>query len=96
MKVYSADICIDCRNWKHIAALRGLNLDTVDITENTANLREFLHLRDTHPAFARCRELGGIGIPCFVEGDFVTLSENEALAYLGQGEILPEEIREHR
>lgn len=96
MKVYSADICIDCRNWQHIMALRGIEMEVVDITASTANLREFLHLRDTSPVFAACRERGGIGIPCFTDGDFITLSGNEALARLGQPPVLPEEVREHR
>lgn len=32
MKVYGSDICIDCRNFKHINKLRDLNLEYTNIT----------------------------------------------------------------
>ncbi|MBO5070787.1 MAG: hypothetical protein J6C37_10570 [Roseburia sp.] len=94
MKVYGAEICIDCRNYKHIAKARNLELEYVDITENTANLREFLHLRDTEKAFDVVRESGGIGIPVFVEGDRVTLDMDEAFSWIGQLPVKDEEIVE--
>lgn len=96
MKVYSADICIDCRNLKHLMKLRGLELEVIDITANTANLREFLRLRDESPVFEGCRERGGIGIPCFVDGDWVSLDPDAALARLGQPPVREDEILERR
>lgn len=96
MKVYGTDICIDCRNMKHINESRGLNLELIDITDNTANLREFLALRDTNRAFHDCKAHGGIGIPCFVEGDRVTLDADEAMSWIGQDPIRDDEILEHR
>lgn len=95
MKVYIAEICFNCRNWLYLADLRGITLETVNIMENTANLKEFLRLRDGSSAFDPIRERGAIGIPCFVDGDFITFSPDEALARLGQPPVKPEEIREH-
>ena len=63
MKVYGSDICIDCRNFKHINKLRDLNLEYTNITADTTALREFLMLRDKNDIFKDCRENGGIGIP---------------------------------
>lgn len=96
MKVYGSEICIDCRNYKHIAKARNLELEYVDITENTANLREFLQLRDTAKAFDEVRERGGIGIPVFVEGDNVTLDMDEAFSWIGQPPVKDEEVVEKR
>lgn len=85
MKVYGAEICPDCRDFKEIMKERGFTAEYVEITENTANLREFLHLRDHDEAFAPVRERGSIGIPAFVREDgVVTLDLNTALGWIGQ------------
>ncbi len=94
MKIYGADICIDCRNLKHIVKTRGLELDYRDITADTLTLREFLAIRDHSEAFHECKERGGIGIPCFVEGDQVTLDIDEAFSWIGQEPVRDEEIVE--
>lgn len=41
----------------------------IDIGRQARDLKEFIALRDTHPAFAKVRERGTIGIPCFVMED---------------------------
>lgn len=96
MKVYGADICIDCRNFKHIQKLRKLNLEYIDIIADTASLKEFLMIRDREDIFKACREEGGIGIPCFVDGDRITLDIDEAFSWLGQPPVTAEEILETR
>lgn len=94
MVVYGSDICIDCRNFRHINAARNLGLEFIDITENTDNLRAFLKLRDTEDVYAPLREGGGIGIPVFVEGERVTLDINEAFSWIGQPPVEQWEIAE--
>lgn len=85
MKVYGSDICIDCREFKQLMAERGFEVDFVDITENTANMRAFLALRDHEAAFDEAKQRGGIGIPAFVREDgAVTLDWNTALHWIGQ------------
>ena len=55
------------------------NYEIIDIGEHVRNLKEFLKLRDSHPAFAAAKRLGIVGIPCFVLGDgTVTLRPEEA------------------
>ena len=66
MKVYGADICIDCRNYKAIQKARGFEAEYIDITEDTAKLREFLQMRDNDPIFDEVRADSGFGIPLFV------------------------------
>lgn len=94
MKVYGADICIDCRNLKHIMNTRSLELDYRDITADTLTLREFLAIRDHSEAFHECKERGGIGIPCFVDEDRVTLDIDEAFSWIGQTPVREDEIVE--
>lgn len=94
MKVYGADICIDCRNLKHIMKTRGLELDYCNITADTQTLREFLAIRDHNEAFNECKVRGGIGIPCFVDGDRVTLDIDEAFSWIGQPPVREDEIVE--
>ena len=43
--------------------------ELVDIGQQARSLKEFLVLRDNHPAFAKVRERGNLGIPCFVKDD---------------------------
>lgn len=97
MKVYGASICMDCRNYKAIQAARGFEAEYIDITENTANLREFLQIRDTDPVFEEVRAHGGIGIPLFVREDGAkTFEIEEAFSWIGQEPVKEEEIIEHR
>ena len=57
LKVYSSDICVDCRNFKAIQKNRGFEVEYVDITENTMNLREFLGIRDCASIFDEVKQL---------------------------------------
>lgn len=95
MKVYGAQICIDCRNYRAIQKARGFEAEYVEIIENTTNLKEFLAIRDNDPLFDAVRANGGIGIPLFVKEDGTkTLDINEALGWIGQPPVKDEEIVE--
>lgn len=97
MKVYGAEICIDCRNYKAIQKARGFEAEYVEITEDTAKLKEFLAMRDNEPIFEKVREHSGIGIPLFVNEDGrKTFDINEAFAWIGQPPVKEEEIVELR
>ena len=94
MKVYGAEICYECRNYKAIQKARGFKADYVEIMENTTNLKEFLALRDGD-AFKEVRANKYIGIPCFVLDDGkITFDINEAFASIGQPPVREEEIVE--
>lgn len=99
MKVYGADICIDCRNLKAVLKSRKIEMEFIDITENTANMRAFLAIRDHEAVFesVRNKEGGGIGIPCFVSDEGkVTLDMDEAFSWLGHPPVKEEELPEKR
>lgn len=70
VKFYGTEICRDCAEALCFLEEKGFDAyEYKDITKNTANLKEFLALRDTRPEFQSVREEGGIGIPCFVRED---------------------------
>ena len=95
MKVYGADICIDCRNYKAIQESRGLEAEYINITESTERLKEFLEIRDTDPLMEEVKERHGIGIPLFVREDGVkTFDMDEAFAWIGQPPVEDHEIVE--
>ena len=95
MKVYGAESCIDCRNYKAIQECRGFEAEYIDITENTKNLREFLEIRDADPVFEPVKARHGIGIPLFVREDGTkTFDFNEALSWIGQPPVEEDEIVE--
>lgn len=97
MKVYYSPLCEDCRNFlkdyysficetdrELVSVFRNRNnliFELINITESTANLGEFIRLRDTSPAFEEIRRNGGIGIPAFVNGGRVTFDSEEAFGW---------------
>lgn len=60
--------CPDCTAVKAQAEGDGRFL-VIDIGKHVRNLKQFLAIRDTHPAFDDIRGKGSIGIPCFVMED---------------------------
>lgn len=97
MKVYGAEICIDCRNYKAIQKARGFDAEYIDITADTTNLREFLKIRDNSSLFDDVRAHSGIGIPLFVKEDgSMTFEIDEAMEWIGQPPVSDDEIVEHR
>ena len=84
-KIYVMESCPDCTQAKQ---LYGENPDyeIIDIGKQARSLKEFLVLRDNHPAFAKVRERGTIGIPCFMKEDgTVIISMKHYEASLAEG-----------
>ena len=68
VKVYVMESCPDCVEVK-TRYKDDPGYELVDIGQQARSLKEFLVLRDNHPAFVKVRERGNIGIPCFVTED---------------------------
>ncbi len=68
IKVYVMPTCPDCKDIKALVG-NNPNFQIIDIGEHVRNLKEFLRLRDTHPAFDPIRQKGSIGIPSFLKPD---------------------------
>ena len=67
-KIYLMESCPDCIEVKQ-RYNDNPEYELIDIGRHVRALKEFLVLRDNHPAFAKVRERSNIGIPCFVKED---------------------------
>ena len=65
IKIYVMESCPDCTEVKALYS-DNPEYELIDIGRQARSLKEFLALRDHHPAFTKVRERGNIGIPCFV------------------------------
>jgi glutaredoxin-related protein len=65
-KIYIMESCPDCTEVKQLYK-NNPEYELIDIGQHVKSLKEFLVLRDHHPAFAKVRKQGNIGIPCFVK-----------------------------
>lgn len=69
LKFYGADICKDCIASRELLRAQNIEVEFIDITASTANLKAFLSLRDSRPEFDPVKADGSIGIPTFVWED---------------------------
>lgn len=78
IKIYGMPTCPDCTYVEE--QVEGNDKYTViDISRHVKDLKEFLRLRDSNPAFDEAKKNGWVGIPCFVlEDGSVTLIAEEA------------------
>ena len=65
IKIYGMSTCPDC-TYVEKQVEGNSNYEIIDIGRHVRNLKEFLKLRDSHPAFAAAKRLGIVGIPCVV------------------------------
>lgn len=72
IKVYVMDSCPDCVEVKQRYG-GNPDFELIDIGRLARNLKDFIVLRDTHPAFEKVRERGNIGIPCFIKEEGTVL-----------------------
>ena len=59
------------------------DFEIIDIGEHVRNLKEFIRLRDSSPAFDSVRANGSIGIPCFVSEDGQVSFDTEEFVHEG-------------
>ena len=78
IRIYGMESCPDC-NYVERQAKDKDGYEIIDIGTHVRNLKEFLRLRDSSPAFDEAKRDGSVGIPCFVlEDGTVTLAPEEA------------------
>lgn len=68
IKIYVMNTCPDCTDVK-VAAKDDPRFEVVEISEHISKLKEFLRLRDTHPAFDTAKANGYAGVPAFLLPD---------------------------
>ena len=69
LTIYGSMMCPDCVECRKDLDEAGVEYTYLDFAEDLRNLKAFLTLRDTDPAFAQVREEGRIGIPCILGED---------------------------
>lgn len=69
LKVYGMKICPDTVACLEALTRAGVEYEYLYFAEKTANLKDFLKLRDSSPLFEAVRQAGNIGIPCFQRED---------------------------
>ena len=73
IKMYVMETCPDCE-YVEKQVEGNPNFKVIDIGKHVRNLKEFIKLRDTNPAFHEAKAVDDLGIPCYVlEDGTVTL-----------------------
>lgn len=69
LKIYGSMQCPDCVKCREDLDRAGVAYEYLDFGDSLKNLKAFLQLRDSNPAFTAVKEAGAIGIPCIVRND---------------------------
>ena len=73
IKMYVMHTCPDCE-YVEKQVVWNPNFEVIDIGKHVRNLKQFIKLRDTNPAFDEAKAVDDLGIPCYVlEDGTVTL-----------------------
>ena len=85
LKIYGSMLCPDCVACRKELDEAGVSYEYLDFADSLLNLKDFLKIRDSEPAFEAVREGGKIGIPCILRPDgSITLDWSE---YVSQTEV---------
>lgn len=77
IKMFVMPTCPDCE-YVEKQVEGNKNFEIIDISKNVRNLKKFLDLRDTNPAFDEAKAVGDVGIPCYLlEDGTVTLHSKD-------------------
>ena len=90
--VYGTPLCKDCLAMKIVFEQLEVEYQYINITENTSNLRAFLHIREEEPMFEEFKKNSGIGVPFFVKEDQKSFDINEALSWEGIRPVVEDEL----
>jgi len=73
IKMYVMHTCPDCE-YVEKQVVDDPRFEVIDIGKHVRNLKQFLDLRESSPAFDEAKKIGDVGIPCYVlEDGTVTL-----------------------
>lgn len=67
--VFGSKYWPDCDPAKEFLSSNNINYLYLDISEGMLNLKMFLKYRDNYKEFKHIKDMGMIGLPCFVVND---------------------------
>lgn len=67
--VYGHKLCPDCKAILLELEANQVKFTFADVAADVATFCKFIKLRDARAEFTPVKQVGGIGIPCFVIGD---------------------------
>ena len=68
IKVFVMNTCPDCEDIEG-QIKNDSRFELIDISKHIRNLKHFLKLRDSLPAFDKVKKRGAVGVPCFLLDD---------------------------
>ena len=68
IKMFVMHTCPDCE-YVEKQVEGNPDFEIIDIGKHVRNLKQFLDLRDSNPAFDEAKAIGDVGIPCYVRED---------------------------
>lgn len=69
IRLYETPLCPDCIEAEKKLKEKKIVCEQINITETIGNLKEFMRLRDEHPAFDEVKKKGQVGVPAFLKED---------------------------
>ncbi len=95
IKMFVMHTCPDCE-YVERQVEGNPNFEVIDIGKHVRNLKKFLDLRDSHPAFDEAKAIGDVGIPCYVlEDGTVTLYSKDVGLEPRERLLTPPMLRRH-
>lgn len=80
IKMFVMHTCPDCE-YVERQVEGNPDFEVIDIGKHVRNLKRFLDLRDSNPAFDEAKKTGDVGIPCYVleDGSITLMSRDVGL-----------------
>ena len=95
--IYGMKICPYCDYIKPQIEGKEDEFRYIDIGEHIRNMREFMDIRDNRPEFDHSKEIGDVGIPCFVfENGRISLDPADVGLVEYSGESAACSIEDHK
>lgn len=76
IKMYVMKTCPHCE-YVEKQVVGDDRFQVIDIGEHVRNLKQFITLRESNPAFDEAKRVGDLGIPCYVREDGSVTLESE-------------------
>lgn len=95
IKIYGMHTCPYCDFLMPQIEGREKEFEYIDIGSHVRFMHEFMEMRDNNPAFDHSKEIGDIGIPCFVREDGTVTLDPAEVGLVEYSENITCSIQDH-